>query len=148
MIKDEHYMSFALEEAKVALASGEIPVGAVIVRDNELIAKSHNLKETLQQATAHAEILAINEASKKIDNWRLDDCTLYVTLEPCSMCAGAIVHSRIKRVVIGALDNKDGGVVSSLHIFENNHNHKLLVKTKVLEAECNDILIKFFNKKR
>lgn len=141
-------MSIALEEANKALIKGEIPVGCVIVSNDQVIAKSHNLKETLNLATAHAEVLAIETASKALNSWRLKGCTLYVTLEPCPMCAGAIIHSRVDKVVIGALDNKDGAVISSKHIFENNHNHKLIVETKVLEKQCNNILIDFLNSKR
>lgn len=141
-------MDIALEEANKALIKGEIPVGCVIVCNDQVIAKSHNLKETLNLATAHAEILAIETASKALNSWRLKECTLYVTLEPCPMCAGAIIHSRVDKVVIGALDNKDGAVISSKHIFENNHNHKLIVETKVLEKQCNNILIDFLNSKR
>lgn len=149
MIKSsEYYMSIALEEANKALIKGEIPVGCVIVSNDQVIAKSHNLKETLNLATAHAEVLAIETASKALNSWRLKGCTLYVTLEPCPMCAGAIIHSRVDKVVIGALDNKDGAVISSKHIFENNHNHKLIVETKVLEKQCNNILIDFLNSKR
>ena len=148
MKNDEYFMSIALEKTKKAALLNEIPVGCVIVYGNEIISKKHNLKETLNKATAHAEILAIEEASEKINNWRLDDCTLYVTLEPCAMCASAIVQSRINKVVIGARDNKDGAVISSTHIFENNHNHELLVKTKVMEKECNKILIDFLENKR
>lgn len=146
--RDLYYMNKALDEAKKAKSKNEIPVGCVIVENDEAIAKAHNLKEQLNQATAHAEILAINEASIKKKDWRLSDCTLYVTLEPCPMCASAIVQSRIKRVVIGALDNKDGAVISSIHIFENNHNHNLMVTTKVLETQCNQIIKEFLNDKR
>ncbi len=146
--KDIVYMNLALEEAAKAYALNEIPVGCIIVRDNQVIASAHNLKESLNQATAHAEILAINAASKTLKDWRLSDCTLYVTLEPCAMCASAIVQSRIKRVVIGTLDNKEGAVISSLHVFENNHNHKLIVTTKVLEEKSKTIINRFLNKKR
>lgn len=145
---DEYYMTLALEEAYKAYAANEIPVGCVIVENDEIISKAHNLKEQLQQATAHAEVLAINEASKIKKEWRLNDCTLYVTLEPCAMCASAIVQSRVKRVVIGTLDNKEGAVVSSLHIFENNHNHNLIVSTKVLENESRTIIDKFLKNRR
>lgn len=146
--KDEYFMNEALKEAVKAISMNEIPVGCVIVENNEIIARTHNLKETLNNATAHAEILAINEASEYLNNWRLDECTLYVTLEPCTMCAGAIVHTRLSRVVIGALDNKSGAVVSSKHIFENNHNHQMIVTTKVLEDDCSEILKNFLKEKR
>lgn len=146
--QDHYYMEMALQEARKAAHLNEIPVGCVIVKDNEVIAKAHNLKESLNQATAHAEILAINNASNYLNDWRLSECTLYVTLEPCPMCASAIVQSRIKRVVFGAMDNKQGAVVSSMHIFENNHNHNLLVTTKIMEDECNSVIKEFLNRRR
>lgn len=146
--KDIKYMSLALKEANKAYEKNEIPVGCIIVHKDKVIAKAHNLKESKQKATAHAEILAIEKASEKLGNWRLDSCDLYVTLEPCPMCASAIIQSRIKKVVIAALDNKDGAVVSSKHIFENNHNHRLIVKTKVMEKESKNIIYKFLKEKR
>lgn len=145
---DEQYMEIALEQARLAYDQNEMPVGCVIVFKDQIISKKHNLKETNQTATAHAEILAINAASSYLKNWRLSECDLYVTLEPCAMCASAIVQSRIKKVVIGALDNKDGAVISSKHIFENNHNHKLLVKTRILEEKCIKVINDFLKKKR
>lgn len=148
MVKDTYYMQLALEEAGKALKLNEVPVGCVIVHKKRVIARAHNLKENLQTATAHAEILAINMASSKINNWRLSDCDLYVTLEPCAMCASAIVQSRLKRVIIGALDNKAGSVISSKHIFENNHNHKLIVKSGVLKNECEAIMQSFLSMTR
>ncbi|NLC34103.1 MAG: nucleoside deaminase [Erysipelothrix sp.] len=149
MIKnDEYFMRIALEEAELAFSKGEIPVGAVIVHENEIIARGHNLKELNKDVTAHAEIVAIRTASQQINNWRLEDMTMYVTLEPCPMCAGAIVQSRFKRLVFGALDNREGAVVSSKHIVENNHNHNMLVSSKILEEECQNIINKFLNSKR
>ena len=148
MGKDFYFMKIALEEAKRAFRKNEVPVGAVIVCNDKIIAKAHNLKEELNTATAHAEILAINTASSKLNNWRLEDCVLYVTLEPCAMCASAIVQSRIKEVVIGALDNKQGAVITSKHIFENNHNHKLFVKTGVLKDDCEKIINLFMSQNR
>ena len=145
---DEQYMDLAFEQAIKAYEKNEIPVGCVIVYKDKIIAETHNLKEVLNRATAHAEILAIDQASDHLNDWRLNDCILYVTLEPCAMCASAIVQSRIKKVVIGASDNKDGAVISSKHIFENNHNHTLIVKTKVLEEKCKNILNDFLNNKR
>lgn len=141
-------MRIALEEAELAFSKGEIPVGAVIVHENEIIARGHNLKELNKDVTAHAEIVAIRTASQQINNWRLEDMTMYVTLEPCPMCAGAIVQSRFKRLVFGALDNREGAVVSSKHIVENNHNHNMLVSSKILEEECQNIINKFLNSKR
>lgn len=148
MDKDAYFMSIALDQAKKAYDLGEVPVGCVIVSKGEIVAKTHNLKEKLRVATAHAEILAINEASTKKENWRLSDCDLYVTLEPCAMCASAIVQSRIKKVIIGALDNKYGAVITSKHIFENNHNHKMFVKTGVLGNESQNIIDEFMSNKR
>lgn len=141
-------MNIALEEAQKAYDKAEIPVGCVIVENGTIIARAHNLKEQTNKVTAHAELIAIEQASTSKKNWRLDDATLYVTLEPCPMCAGAIVQSRIKRVVFGALDNKNGAVVSSKHIFENNHNHSMLVTSKVLEHRCENIIQKFLSTKR
>ena len=110
MIKNEqeHFMKEALKEAKKAYEKLEVPVGAVIVKDGKIIARAHNLKETKYDTTKHAEILAIQKASKKLKSWRLTDCEMYITLEPCSMCAGALINSRIKKIYIGALDNKTG----------------------------------------
>ena len=113
MRTDNDYMRLAIKEARKAQELGEVPIGAVIVKDNHVIARAHNLRETLQQPTAHAEHIAIERASEVIGSWRLEDCTLYVTLEPCVMCAGAIVMSRIPRVVYGAIDPK-GGCTGSL----------------------------------
>ncbi len=148
MDKDAYFMQIALSEAKKAFEKNEVPVGSVVVFNGEVISKAHNLKEKLKTVTAHAEILAINRASSKLNKWRLKDCVLYVTLEPCAMCASAIVQSRIKRVVIGAIDNKNGAVITSKHIFENNHNHKLLVKTGVLKNECENIMNLFMSQNR
>ncbi|NLY62881.1 MAG: nucleoside deaminase [Erysipelothrix sp.] len=145
---DEYYMNIALEEAQKAFDKGEIPVGCLIVKDDKILSRAHNLKEALNLATAHAEILAIDAAAKELANWRLENTTMYVTLEPCPMCAGAIVHSRINRVVFGALDNRDGAVVSSKHIFENNHSHKVFVTSGVKEVEANKIINDFLINKR
>ena len=146
--KHKQYMQLALSEASKAYNLDEVPVGCVIVYKDKVIAKAHNLKETKQMATAHAEILAINQASKVLKNWRLSDCDLYVTLEPCAMCASAIVQARVKKVVIGTLDNKQGAVISSKHIFENNHNHEMTVVTKILEKQCREIIDDFMKNKR
>lgn len=146
--KHTKYMHLALKEAKKAYNLDEVPVGCIIVYKDQVIAKAHNLKETKQKATAHAEILAINQASEYLKNWRLSECDLYVTLEPCAMCASAIVQARIKKVVIGTLDNKQGAVISSKHIFENNHNHKMTVITKILEEKSRNIIDDFLKNKR
>jgi len=146
---DEFYMKKALEEAYKAFSMGEVPVGAIIVKDGKIIGRGFNQRETLKDPTAHAEILAIKEASKSLGGWRLLGCTMYVTLEPCAMCAGAIVNSRIERLVIGTRDLKRGccGTVEDL----TNHpkfNHRLGVEFGVLEEECSSILSKFFKELR
>lgn len=135
----------ALEEAKKAAALGEVPIGAVIVYKNEIIARAHNLRETTQNALTHAESMAIQEACKKIGSWRLEETTLYVTLEPCPMCAGAILQSRIPRVVYGARDIK-AGCVDSLYRLLNDarFNHECEVTEGILVDECGQILTDFF----
>ena len=138
----------ALKEARKALKKNEVPIGAVIVRDNKVIAKAHNLREKNNLATSHAEILAIQKANKKIKSWRLDSCTLYVTIEPCPMCAGAIIQSRIKHVVYGARDLKAGAHASVLNLFELPFNHKVGVEFGVMEEESADIIKQFFKKLR
>ena len=143
--KDQYYMEVALEEAKKAAALGEVPIGAVIVYQDEIIARAHNLRETTQNALTHAESMAIQEACKKIGSWRLEETTLYVTLEPCPMCAGAILQSRIPRVVYGARDLK-AGCVDSLYRLLNDarFNHECEVTEGVLADACGQILTDFF----
>ncbi len=149
MEKDEKFMKVALKEAYKSFALDEVPVGVVIVKDDKIIARGHNLRETKQDPTGHAEIIAIKKASKKLKSWRLIDCTLYVTLEPCSMCAGAIMWSRIKRVVYGAKDIKGGAIGSSFNLFEQKGiNHKPEVTSGVLENEASTLLKDFFKLKR
>lgn len=145
LTKDQYYMQQALEEAKKAAALGEVPIGAVIVYNDEIIARAHNLRETTQNALTHAESMAIQEACKKIGSWRLEDTTLYVTLEPCPMCAGAILQSRVPRVVYGARDIK-AGCVDSLYRLLNDprFNHECDVTEGVLADECGRILTDFF----
>lgn len=145
---DEKFMGIALEEAQLAFEKGEVPIGAVIVCDNKVIAKTHNLRELSNRAIGHAEILAIDEANKKLNSWRLDSCTLYVTIEPCPMCAGAIIQSRIKRVVYGAKDLKAGVHQSVFNLFEYPFNHKVDVISGVLENECREIIQRFFKSLR
>ena len=141
----EEFMKEALKEAKKAYEKLEVPVGAVIVKDGEVIAKAYNQKETKYDTTKHAEILAIQKASRKLKAWRLLDCEMYVTLEPCSMCAGAIINSRIKKIYIGAMDYKTGAVGSKLNLLEDyTFNHKVQVQTGVLQKECENILKDFF----
>ena len=151
MIKNEqeHFMKEALKEAKKAYEKLEVPVGAVIVKDNKIIARAHNLKETKYDTTKHAEILAIQKASKKLNSWRLIDCEMYVTLEPCSMCAGALINSRIKKVYIGASDEKTGAVGSVFNLLEDyTFNHKVEYEKGVLKDECEGILKEFFKELR
>ena len=149
MQEKEKFMKQALNEAKKAYDKLEIPVGAVIVKDGKIIAKSHNQKESKTDTTCHAELLAIQKASKKLGAWRLLDCEMYVTLEPCSMCAGAIINSRIKKVYIGALDEKTGAVGSKLNLFDDyTFNHKVEYETGILKNECEDILKNFFKELR
>lgn len=142
---EEKFMKEALKEAKKAYDKLEVPVGCVIVKDNKIIARAHNLKESKSDTTKHAEIIAIQKASKKLNSWRLLDCDMYVTLEPCSMCAGAIIHSRIKRLFFGAKDKKTGAVGSVLNLLEDfSFNHKVEVHEGILKDECETILKSFF----
>jgi len=146
---DEKYMKIALEEAKKAYDKGEVPIGAIIVRDDEIIGRGYNLRESLRDATAHAEILAIQDACKNINSWRLTNTTLYVTIEPCAMCCGAIVQSRIKRLVFGASDPKGGATGSIINILDNKaFNHQVETTSGVLEVEASDIMKDFFRKIR
>ena len=146
---EEKFMKEALKEAKKAYDKLEVPVGAVIVKDGKIIARAHNLKETKFDTTKHAEILAIQKASKKLNSWRLIDCEMYVTLEPCSMCAGALINSRIKKVYIGASDQKTGAVGSVFNLLEDyTFNHKVEYKKGVLQDECESILKEFFKELR
>lgn len=141
----EKFMKEALKEAKKAYDKLEVPVGAVIVKDGKIIARAHNLKETKYDTTKHAEILAIQKASKKLESWRLLDCEMYVTLEPCSMCAGALINARIKKVYIGALDEKTGAVGSVFNLLEDyTFNHKVEIEKGVMQAECEKMLKDFF----
>ncbi|KXA46618.1 MULTISPECIES: tRNA adenosine(34) deaminase TadA [Staphylococcus] len=149
MTIDEKYMKLALDEAKKAEAIGEVPIGALIVKDDKIIARAHNLRETIQLPTAHAEHIAIEKAAEAVGSWRLEDCTLYVTLEPCVMCSGAIVMSRIPRVVYGAADPKGGCSGSLMDLLqESRFNHRAEVVSGVLEEECGDMLRNFFKQLR
>ena len=145
MNSKEKFMKEALKEAQKAYEKLEVPVGAVIVKDGKIIARGHNLKETKKDTTKHAEIIAIEKASKKIGAWRLLDCEMYVTLEPCSMCAGAMINSRIKKLYIGALDKKTGAVGSVLNLLEDyKFNHNIEVEKGILKEDCEKILKDFF----
>ena len=142
-------MKEALKEAKKAFDKEEVPVGAIIVKDGKIIARAHNEKETKNDSTSHAEINAIKKACKKLGSWRLLDCEMYVTLEPCSMCAGALINSRIKKLYIGTDDMKTGACGSVLNLLEDyKFNHKIKVEKYILKDECEKILKIFFKKLR
>ena len=146
---DEAFMLRALAEARQAGEEEEIPVGAVIVRGEQIIAAAHNQREALRDPTAHAEMLAITQAAESINNWRLNECTLYVTLEPCPMCAGAILNSRIPRVVYGAADAKAGAVDSVFQLLADARlNHRSEIVRGVLADECGGLLTSFFAERR
>ena len=149
MSDDQKYMKIALSEAKTAAEIGEIPIGAVLVLDGEIIAKAHNMRETWQDATAHAETIVIREACKKLNRWRLTGATLYVTIEPCPMCAGAIVMSRISRLVYGSPDSKAGAAESLFNVVNNTAlNHMVVVTSGVCSEECTQVMKDFFKKRR
>ena len=142
-------MKEALEEAKKAYALGEIPIGAVIVKDGKIIGRGHNLTESEKDPTTHAEINAIRMATKELGGWRLEDCTMYVTVEPCTMCAGAIVLARIPKLVIGVMDTKAGACGSVFNVIEEEKlNHQVQVKTGVMADECRGIIQDFFKELR
>jgi len=149
MMNDIDFMMEALKEAENALAKSEVPVGAVVVKDGEIIARGHNLRETLKDPTAHAEIIAIRESASHLGRWRLNDCTIYVTLEPCAMCAGAMILARIQRLVYGASDPKAGAVDSLMKILSDKRlNHQVEVVSGVLAKECGEILRDLFSSRR
>ncbi|MCD8209516.1 MAG: nucleoside deaminase [Coprobacillus sp.] len=144
-----HFMNLALEEAKKALLEDEVPVGAVLVKDGKTLVLSHNCKENEKNPTAHAEIRCIEAASKQLGRWRLNDCDLYVTLEPCLMCAGAIVEARIGHIYIGALDPQKGAIVSTINLLNiPNLNHRPEVTYGIMKEECEEILTTYFRGKR
>ncbi len=149
MTVDERYMKEALKQAKKAYALDEVPIGCVIVQNEKIIARGYNRRNTDKNTLAHAELTAIRRASKKTGDWRLEDCTIYITLEPCQMCAGAIVQSRLKRVVIGAMNPKAGCAGSVLNLLEMpEFNHQAEVERGVLEEECSGLLKEFFRQLR
>jgi len=149
MTRDEQWMKIAIEEARLAIDENEVPVGAVLVQDNKLIAQAHNRPITNNDPTAHAEIELLRKAGAKLQNYRLPKTTLYVTLEPCSMCIGAMIHARIERVVFGAYDYKSGACCSSIDLINNDcFNHKMLFTSEVLEPDCKKLLQSFFKKIR
>jgi tRNA(adenine34) deaminase len=148
-LPDDFYMQAALREAEQAYAEDEVPIGAVIVNQGRIIAAAHNQRETLRDPTAHAEMIAITQAAQTFESWRLEDCTLYVTLEPCPMCAGAIVQSRVRRVVYGAPDPKAGAVDTLYQLLSDARlNHRSETTAGVLGDRCAAILSRFFQEKR
>jgi|TARA_B100000497_G_C7542345_1_gene328209 tRNA(adenine34) deaminase len=149
MIKDEKWMQYAIIEANIAKDKGEVPVGSIIVKNNQIIAKAHNSPISKNDPTAHAEIEVLRKAGKKLLNYRLPKTTLYVTLEPCAMCIGAIIHARIERVVFGASDPKSGVCGSCMHLNEEKiFNHKISITGGVLEEESSELLRLFFKSRR
>ena len=146
---DHYFMGEALRQAARAYAEEEVPIGAVIVRDGRLIARAYNQVETLKDATAHAEMLALTQAEQVVGDWRLTDCTLYVTKEPCPMCAGAVVHTRLQRVVFGAGDAKGGAAGGAMYLLQfPTLNHRCDITPNVREPECRDMLRSFFAAQR
>ena len=146
---DNKFMAEALKEAEKSANFDEVPVGAVIVKDDKIIARGHNLRESKNDPTAHAEIVAIRKACKKLKSWRLEGCTIYVTIEPCSMCAGTLLWTRIKRIVYGAKDIKGGALGSSYNLFEvKNINHHPEIEGGILEEKCSTLMTSFFRNKR
>lgn len=149
MSEDIRFLKMALDEARLASSEDEVPVGAVLVVGGEVVACAHNLREALKDPTAHAEVLALREGAKRLGRWRLTDATLYVTKEPCPMCAGAMVNARLGRLVFGCIDPKGGAVVSLYNILSDRRlNHQVEVVSGLLEAECAEIIREFFQKRR
>jgi len=145
---DRRMMALAIEEARLAAESGDVPVGAVIARGDTVIAKARNLREVEKNATAHAEVLCIDEACRILGGWRLPGCTLYVTLEPCPMCAGAVINSRIERVVYGLKDAKSGSFGSVVNLAAYPYNHKPKIESGLMEKEAAEMLSEFFAARR
>ena len=149
MNNNNEYMKLAIEEALKAQAINEVPVGAIIIKDNKIIGRGYNTREQSQISTKHAEIIAIEEACQTIGTWRLEDCIMYVTLEPCIMCSGSLILSRIKKVYFGAYDPKSGSVVSVNNVLDNKkYNHVVEYEGGLLEEECSALLTNFFRKLR
>ncbi len=149
MNNDLHYMKEAYRQAKKAYAIGEVPIGCVIVKDQQIVARGYNRRNTDKNTLSHAELIAIRRASKKLGDWRLEGCTLYVTLEPCQMCSGAIVQSRLDRVVIGSMNPKAGCAGSVLNLLQmEEFNHQVEITAHVYEEQCSEMLSDFFRKLR
>ncbi len=146
MIMKEKYMQIALKEANKSFKKNEVPVGCVIVKNDKIIAKAHNIKEKKQNVLYHAELVAIKKASKKLKNWRLNNCELYVTLQPCPMCSSAIKQSRISKVYYG-VDNKNNAISNKI-LWENDINSRVTVEEKICEEQCKKIITSFFKNKR
>ena len=148
-LPDEYFMHEALRQAQKAYAADEVPVGAVVVRESKIIARAHNQVELLKDATAHAEMLALTQAEAAVGDWRLMDCDLYVSKEPCPMCAGAVVHTRIRRVIFGCADPSAGAAGSTMNLLQMpTLNHRCEITSGVLQTECAAILQEFFRKHR
>ncbi len=145
---DIYFMKEALKEAQKAFAIGEVPVGCVIVYNNRIIARAYNKRETLNSSLAHAEIIAIKKACKRLNSWRLEECIMYITLEPCCMCSGAIIQSRIPKVIYGAYDYRFGAHKSKVQLFDIKFNHKVDITGGVLEQDCSSLIQSFFKKIR
>ena len=148
MTREEKYIKLALKEAKKALLKDEVPIGCVIVKDNKIVSRGHNLRETKKNVTKHAEMVAIEKACKQLDSWRLIDCEIYVTLEPCAMCAGAIYQARISRVIFGADDPKGGALGGNFDLYKEKLNHYPEVVKGILKEECSSIISNYFKTKR
>ena len=149
MEKVERFMREAIKEAKKAELIDEVPIGCVIVKNDKIISRGHNIRETKQSPIGHAEIVAINKASKKLNSWRLEGCDIYITLEPCIMCSGAIIQSRIRNIYFGAFDPKGGALGSSINVLEaKSINHHPNVISGVLQEECSLLLTNYFKSKR
>lgn len=149
MMENEKYMKEAMKQAKKAYAIGEVPIGCVIVYEDKIIGRGYNRRTIDKNPLAHAELIAIKKASKKMGDWRLEDCTLYVTLEPCQMCSGAIVQARVKKVVVGCMNPKAGCAGSILNLLQvEQFNHQVELETGVLEEECSEMMKNFFKELR
>ena len=149
MDKNIRFMKEAIKEAKKAELIDEVPIGCVVVKDDKIISRGHNVRETKNNPIGHAEIIAITKASKKLNSWRLDGCDIYITLEPCIMCSGAIIQSRIKTIYYGASDPKGGALGSSINVLEaSNINHHPEVVSGLLQQECSELLTSYFKNKR